>query len=171
MEGPTKTAEENALRACAFTGHRRIPTVAVRPLSELLLRGIDYLYQNGVRTFFAGGALGFDTLAAEAVLSYRKTHPGVRLVLWLPHRGQSERWSTEAILRYRKILAAADSVSYVSDFYYPGVMAVRNRRLIENADACIAYLTEATGGTAGTVALARKKGIPVYNLADRVGRG
>ncbi len=170
MEVRQGSAEEKSPLACAFTGHRAIPTYATKAISDLLLRGIDYLYSRGVRVFYAGGALGFDTLAAETVLAYRKTHPGVRLFLCLPHRGQSERWSTEAILRYRNILSLADGVSYVSDFYYPGVMRERNLRLLENADFCIAYVTEKTGGSVQTVSLAKKKGIPVYNLAERICR-
>ncbi len=157
------------MQSCAFTGHRSISPSHLSYLPMLLRRGIEYLYRAGVRDFYAGGALGFDTLAAEAVLLYRAEHPDTRLHLLLPHKGQEETWRREDILRYRRILDASDSYTYLADAYYDGVMRERNADLVEHADAVIAYyLTR--GGTAQTVAMAKKKGIPVYNLALRLQR-
>ena len=67
--------------------------------------------------------------------------------------------------RYHRLLSEADSVSYLSDYYYDGVMHDRNQALVNAADVCIAYLA-AGGGTAQTVAMAKRKGIAVYNLKD-----
>lgn len=45
-------------------------------MEEVIVR----LHQKcGVRFFGAGGALGFDTLAAEAVIKLRKDYPGLAL--------------------------------------------------------------------------------------------
>lgn len=41
-------------------------------------------------------------------------------------------------------------------------MQFRNQRLVEEADACIAYLRRAPSGTAYTVSRARQKGIEVF---------
>ena len=56
------------MTTCCFTGHRRIPPEVVAPLRERLEAEIESLIRQGVRYFGAGGALGFDPLAAEAVL-------------------------------------------------------------------------------------------------------
>ena len=153
------------MTACAFTGHRRLPKAAEKPLRDLLSRGIAHVYSEGVRDFYAGGALGFDMLAEEEVVCFRKSHPEVKLHLLLPHRGQAERWGFFEVRRYHRLLSEADSVSYLSDYYYDGVMRDRNQALVNAADVCIAYLA-AGGGTAQTVAMAKRKGIAVYNLKD-----
>lgn len=41
---------------------------------------------NGYEVFIAGGAIGFDTLAAETVIKLRNEFPHIRLVLALPAR-------------------------------------------------------------------------------------
>lgn len=153
------------MKTCAFTGHRHLPSSSVNSLSDLLSRGIAYVYSEGVRDFYAGGALGFDMLAEEEVIRFRQSHPDVRLHLLLPHRGQAERWSFSEVRRYHRLLSEADSVTYLSDYYYDGVMRERNQALIDAADVCIAYLVSG-GGTAQTVAMAKRKGIKVYNLKD-----
>ncbi len=153
------------MTACAFTGHRMLAEADIEPLRLLLQRGIAYVYQNGVRRFYAGGALGFDMLAEEEVLSFRKTHPDVTLHLLLPHKGQEARWRYAEKMRYRSLLSRADSVRFLSDAYYDGVMRERNAALVAEADCVIAYLVTG-GGTAQTVSMAKKRGLPVYNLAE-----
>lgn len=55
--------------ACCFTGHREIPPEDREPLRAALLSEIQRLYaEKGVTEFYTGGARGFDTMAAEAVL-------------------------------------------------------------------------------------------------------
>ena len=69
---------------CSFTGHRAIPGGMVDYLLQRIKDGINYLYSHGIRTFLAGGALGFDTLAAKAVIECRSIHEDIRLILVIP---------------------------------------------------------------------------------------
>lgn len=55
-------------KTCCFTGHRAIPARALPALAEELEQTLRRLIGEGMRYFGAGGALGFDTLAAETVL-------------------------------------------------------------------------------------------------------
>ena len=71
-------------KTCCFTGHRRLPSEEIPVLRKRLEEEIRRLYREGFHYFAAGGALGFDTLAALAVLSLRKELPGLRLILVLP---------------------------------------------------------------------------------------
>ena len=65
-------------------------------IRECLKREIEQLYaENGVTTFYAGGAIDFDALASEAVIERRAVHPDIRLVIVMPHKGQVKRWSAE----------------------------------------------------------------------------
>ena len=59
-------------------------------LPRLLVRAITILYGKGVREFRAGGARGFDTLAALTILEFKENHPDVRLVLMLPCKHQDK---------------------------------------------------------------------------------
>ena len=58
-------------KCCCFTGHRRIPEQEMLWVRRRLREEILDLAQKGVDTFLTGGALGFDTLAAQEVLRMR----------------------------------------------------------------------------------------------------
>lgn len=151
--------------AC-FTGHRQIPFGQTILLRHRLDKVIADLVQQGIIYYGAGGALGFDTMAAQTVLSARRKHPQVKLILVLPCPTQADRWPKRDKEIYEEIKTRADKVVYVSDHYTKSCMFQRNRHLVDYSGICIAYLTKATGGTAYTVGYARSKGINVINLAE-----
>ena len=147
---------------CSFSGHRIVKKEHEGALSGLLMRAIEYAYVAGCRRFLSGGAVGFDTYAARAVIAYRDTHPDVRLVLVLPCKNQSDRWSYSDKRQYEEILSLADDVIYLSDTYTDDCMRKRNMRLAEEADILIAYVNRLNSGSAQTVRMA--KGKEIYNL-------
>lgn len=160
---------EKALRekTCCFTGHRNILADHESCLWDLTQRAVIRLVKRGYLYFIAGGALGFDTLAAEVVLALRDMgYPEIKLILAIPCEGQAAAWSAENVKKYERIRADADEVRVLAPRYYDGCMQARNRYMVDRASVCIAYLTETRGGTAGTVRYAEKQGIPVINLAD-----
>lgn len=151
--------------ACAFTGHRKIKAEHGAALSSLLDRAIEYLYGEGCRDFFAGGALGFDTVAAKAVIAFRMLHRDVRLHLVIPCANQSASWSRRDVQMYEYILSAADTVEYIADSYFNGCMLKRNDRLVSSSDIAVAYYDGSQrGGTAYTVRRMKAKGNRVFNL-------
>ena len=77
--------------AC-FTGHRNIQSAELPRLMQRLEETISELVGQGVVNFWSGGATGFDTLAAFAVLTAKKQNPSVRLMMALPCLNQDERW-------------------------------------------------------------------------------
>lgn len=111
--------------------------------------------------------MGFDTLAAQTVLKLRTKYPEIRLVLVLPCKNQTERWSAENKAVYEKVLSAADEVIYTSQAYFKGCMHKRNRYLVDHSNICIYYLTENTGGTAYTVNYAISKQLAIHNMAEK----
>lgn len=153
-------------KACCFTGHRTIPYDMTEYLTKRVTDGLDYLYSQGINTFLAGGAIGFDTLAAKAVIHFRKAHRDVRLVLIIPCQDQTKKWKLADIITYKHIKKQADEVICLSDHYYNGCMHDRNRYLVDHSSACICYLTQPDGGTAFTVKYAKSKGLSVFNLAQ-----
>lgn len=71
-------------RTACFTGHRELPTDDLPEISKRLEDTLVKLIEQGYRYFGAGGALGFDTLAAQVVLRLRERYPQIRLILVLP---------------------------------------------------------------------------------------
>ena len=151
-------------KSCCFTGHRRILPEEQAAVSGRLKDILRQLCEDGCRDFYTGGALGFDTMAAEAVLELRQSRSDVRLHLILPCQDQTRGWKPAEVARYEAVLRAADTVTYTAKVYAPGCMQRRNRALVDAATVCVAYLRRETGGTAYTVQYAQKKGIPVLSV-------
>lgn len=155
-------------KTCIFTGHRVIPFSYMGKLQSALYTQILKLTKHGFTRFGSGGALGFDLMAADIVLSIRQENPQIQLVMFLPCKDQDKLWKKENRLRYREIIAQADEVIYTGECYTPQCMHVRNRYMVDHADFCIAYLERETGGTAYTVRYAMSKGLEIYNLNDEI---
>lgn len=157
-----------------FTGHRVIPPDEKGALLSRLYSCVMELYLSGYRSFICGGAVGFDTEAAECVIAMRERFgDGISLSLYLPCRDQTERWNNiETLRRYKNIQGKADRVEYISDFYTESCMLERNRRMVDDSSLCVAYMTARRGGTAYTVKYAEKSGIRIINLgtADENGQ-
>ena len=152
-------------QTCCFTGHRFIPANDYPEIQKRLESEILQLIHQGVQYFGAGGALGFDTMAALTVLKLRTKFPHIRLISVLPCREQAERWSEEDKKIYNHILHESDKVVYTSNHYHTGCMHKRNRHLVDNSGICICHLTRSSGGTAYTVNYAEQKGLYIINLA------
>lgn len=155
-------------RTVCFTGHREISREHMLALPDLLKAEIARQAEAGAVHFRAGGAVGFDMLAALCVLEQKKLYPHIRLDLILPCRDQAVGWNESNRHAYQFVLENADSTIFLYDKYCEGCMLERDRRLVEGSDACIAFLTRSKGGTAYTVAQALKGGLDFINLFDRI---
>lgn len=156
----------NPAYACCFSGHRRLPAGQLPHLRRQLRQAILDQFAQGRHNFCAGGAMGFDLLAAGEVLALRDGgYPLLRLVLLLPYPGQADRWPAEQRQLYEEQRRRADEVVFTATRYTEGCMLQRDRQLVDNSSFCICYLTRDTGGTAYTVGYARRQGVPVLNLA------
>lgn len=150
--------------ACCFTGHRDIPAAALPGLRARLDDCLYSLIDEGIYRFRAGGARGFDRLAAEQVLEMRHRFDFVQLELILPCHGQTKGWPEDDQLAYRRIMAEADRVVFLQERYTNGCMHRRNLQLLAGSEVCVAYQTHPGGGTGFTVAHARQQGLRVINL-------
>lgn len=151
---------------CCFTGHRIIESKDIPTVIHRLEKTIVSCIDKGYQYFGTGGALGFDTIAANTVLRFRNEYPFIRLILVLPCKQQSSGWDIDDIEEYNRIMAEADKIVYTSQDYFRGCMHKRNRHLIDNSSLCICYLLSDRGGTAYTVNYARKNGVQIINLAE-----
>ena len=148
-----------------FTGHRKIPSEQINDIVQRLKNIIVELINDGYTDFYAGGALGFDTIAAQTVMELKKKYPQIKLILALPCMNQTSGWNESDKRMYECIRAIADKVVYTSDTYFNGCMQKRNRYLVDNSSICVCYLTENKGGTAYTVGYAKSKNLTILNVA------
>lgn len=155
-------------KTACFTGHRKIPPESISELSQRLKNTLLRLIEEGYMYFGAGGALGFDTLAAQCVLSLKNQYTHIKLILVLPCITQTKGWSENDIAIYEEIKSQADKVVYTSREYSRGCMFKRNRRLVDCSSVCVAYLTQEKGGTAYTVNYAKEHGLTFYNIANMI---
>ena len=149
-----------------FTGHRDVYRTEGSDAFAILRATILSFIERGYKFFVTGGALGFDTMAAECVVTLKKEHPEIKLVLMLPCKNQTAKWSVWESKKYSDLLRRADETIYVSEEYSRECMLIRDRAMADASSACIAYCNKSRGGTAYTVTYALKKGIAVTNLAN-----
>ena len=137
----------------SFTGHRQAPYSLIEPLDRI----VRTLIEQGFTTFHSGMALGFDMMAAEAVLRAKQTHPEVRLIAVLPFPEQDSKFSEQTKIRDRQILQQADERVITSPCYTnAGVYHIRNRYLIDHSSFVVCYFNGTPGGTQKTLEYARR---------------
>lgn len=92
-------------KTCCFTGHRSLNGAEKLKVAVRLRKVIKELVKQGIVFYGVGGALGFDTLAAQTVLDMKKEYPQLRLILVLPCEDQTEDGEVR-ILQSMRILNA-----------------------------------------------------------------
>ena len=115
-------------QTCCFTGHRDIAPYTPDTVFEQTKAIVTLLVSKGFKYFGTGGALGFDTIAAQAVLSVKETHPEVKLILVLSCENQTKYWKQQDIDVYNDIKLRADKVKVLAPHYYNGCMQKRNKQ-------------------------------------------
>lgn len=157
-------------KTCFFTGHRKLPSNRLERIKRILeLKIKDLIEYRGVDCFIAGGALGFDMIAAQTVLDLKREYPQIKLYLYLPCYNQSLRWSAENQYKWHMMMSKVDGYIYVTEGGYTGdCMKKRNRRMAEDSEYCIAYCVMSASGTGSTLAYAEALNRSIYNIADDI---
>ena len=153
-------------KTICFTGHRDMK--APKWVRSKLAETIEKYIQNGYDTFLAGGARGFDNLAADVVIGLKEKYPNIRLIVVLPfsnHYKHEKNWNADEIKEYKSVLKRADEKITLLKEYESGSYFKRNRYLVDNSSLCIAYHRRNGSGTAYTVNYAELSKIQVINLA------
>lgn len=156
--------------SCFFSGHRILEKREAQLMKSLLREEILNKINAGVTRFIAGGAIGFDTLAAEQVIDIKEDYQHIQLILYLPCKNHFARWNANDVERFDEIKSQADEVKYIYEGkYIPGCMQMRNNAMVKDSDCGIVYLARRmNSGSAQTVSYAKEKGIPVFNIVDEM---
>ena len=100
-------------KTVCFTGHRKIPYNQLNSIAVRLNETVEKLILSGYCNFAAGGALGFDTMAAECVLKLKKYIPVLNW-FWSCHALLRQRTGVKKILRFTKKLKIRLIKYYIS---------------------------------------------------------
>lgn len=150
-------------KTVCFSGHRILKLSDVKKsLNQAILSSIE----EGKTTFLAGGALGFDTIAAHQIMCLKNDFSALKLFLVLPcpPEEQTKYWTENQKKEYSEILNQADEVKILSPHYTKTCMLERNRFMVDNSSQLICYLRRNRGGTFYTVNYAEKSGVPIVRL-------
>lgn len=154
-------------RSCCFTGHRpeklTTPETVVR---ARLAEAIEAAVREGKTRFISGMARGVDLWAAQEVLKARNRHPGIQLVAAVPFDGVEERWSPRWRAAFREVIGEASEIHFFGTRFRYSTFETRNRYMVDHASLVIALCSHPTGGTARTLAYARKLGRAILLLPD-----
>ena len=153
-------------RTACFTGHR-ILQEPENVIADRLTVVLKELIAQGYCYFGAGGARGFDSIAARVVLALKANYPHIHLILVLPFYNQYEveqGWSSKEIEEYNFLRKSASKVVHLQETYSRGCYYRRNEYLVNGSSLCIAYQYKDTGGTAYTIKYAASQGIKILKL-------
>ncbi|MDF2686397.1 MAG: hypothetical protein K0S55_1578 [Clostridia bacterium] len=159
-------------KVCAFSGYRpqKLPFTSEDDdkciyLKNELRREIIIAIESGYKNFISGMALGVDIWAAELVIEIKNLYEPwgekIKLFAAVPCPEQSSRWQEWQKEHYNDILECCEKIFVVSDKYTPECMNNRNGFMVERANMLIAVYDGKAGGTANTIAMANRKGIPI----------
>lgn len=160
--------DNDKITTVCFTGHREIAEDKREKIENALASIVASLYARGARIFKTGGALGFDTMAAIAVIALRAEtgDDEIKLKLYLPAPDQADNFSESDKKVYEIIKEQASDVFYSSNESNTDSFLARNHRLVEGSEVCVAYCTESKGGSYYTCRLALSDGVELINIAD-----
>ena len=155
----------NKSQSVAFTGHRNIIGNKRPELRVAVDNALIELYQSGYRNFISGMAMGFDLLAASAVIALKRRFSDVKLIAVVPYRNQSEKFSEYEQKRYQYALQNADEVIVLREKYSNGCLLRRNDYMLAHASGLIAFYDgKPKGGTFYTIRKASESSMPIINL-------
>ena len=157
---------------CCFTGHRpdklpwhdREEDPCCLALKTRLSAAVAEAYEQGMRHFMCGMALGADFYFCESVLALRLQRPEITLEAVLPCEEQAAHWRERDRNRYFNLVAQCDIETMVQHHYDRGCMLRRNRYMVDHSSLVIAVYNGILSGTMYTVSYAMKKGLDIVIL-------
>ncbi len=163
-------------KSCAITGHRptrfkwkyKEENTGCKRLKKRLHDQFISLYEQGVRRFYVGGALGTDMWSGEILLRL-KEQPGyadIELVVALPFEGHDAEWDARSKSRLKFLIAHSAEAVTVGTTAEPAAICYKKRNyyMVDRADCLLAVYDNdrsIRSGTGMTVNYAKKKGLPI----------
>lgn len=136
-------------------------------LSEEIETIILKYYSQGYTYFMSGMAIGFDLLAAEAVIRLQPLYSGLKLIAAIPFPEHSKHYNDEDKRRYENILQQCEATILVNLEKHWGSYQRGVDFLIDQSSCIIAYFDGIRrGSTEYTVEHAKLRRMPLSNVFD-----
>jgi len=126
------------------------------------------LYEQGVRRFYVGGALGVDQWAGEILLRLKEQseYGDIELVVALPFEGHDTEWDARSKTRLRFLVDHSVETVTVGTTAEPAAVCYKKRNyyMVDHADCLLAVYDNdrsIRSGTGMTVNYAKSKGLPI----------
>ena len=143
-----------------FCGHSNylFSDEEMEKLKQLLIKEIR---KNPTCRFYLGGYGDFDSLCLRTLQDLKKDFPEIELLFITPYLDKN--YSKLELAKY-----------YYDDVIFPPIENVprkfailkRNEWMVDYADLVIAYVKYSWGGAAKTVEYAKRKKVPMINIAQ-----
>lgn len=155
---------DEIVKTCCFTGPRpkNYPwgrdKECEAKIEEKLKIAVQEAVERGYRHFISGMAAGIDLLSAKIVLQLREDMLEMEITLEaaIPFLFQSKRWKEETKREYEIILSQCDKVHYIADAFSLEAYKKRDKYMVDKSSLLIAVEGKPNGGTARTIAYARR---------------
>ncbi len=166
------------MQVCAVTGYRpsRFPfkgnedDIRCKKLKEEIKKEVKYLYEQGVHTFWLGGAEGVDMWAGEILIQLKsyKAYNDIKIMLAIPFEGYNKNWKDTSIKRLENIKKNSEEIIIVGSNKEPKEEQYRkrNKYMTDKADCLLTVFDKekiiVRSGTNMTFQFALKKGISIF---------
>lgn len=155
---------DEIVKTCCFTGPRpknypwENDKECEAKIAEKLNIAVQEAIKRGYRHFISGMAAGIDLLAAKIVLQLREDmlERGIVLEAAIPFPDQPRRWKEQTKREYASILSRCDKVHYIADAFSLEAYKKRDKYMVDKSSLLIAVEGKPNGGTARTIAYARR---------------
>lgn len=163
------------MQVCAITGHRpsrfrfkhKENTSGCKRLKKRLREQMEWLYAQGIRVFWVGGALGVDMWAGEILLRMKELpeYSDLELHIALPGPEHDKLWDARSKTRMAFLIRHSTECVIVGTSLAPADYRKRNQYMVDRADILLAVYDNdhsIRSGTGMTVNYAcKKKGLPI----------
>lgn len=158
-------------KAVAFSGYHpeKLPDSgaddanSIQKLQNELHNIIVESVSDGFDTFLCDMAEGFDMFAADEVIKVKEQNQSIKLVVIIPF--DDGKTKNEY---YNLILSNADEKIVLAEKYSKSTYYVRNEYMVDNCKRLICYYDGRYGGTEHSIDYAKKKGVEVINIWERI---
>lgn len=145
-------------KSLAVTGHRILEKNFDR---DLLKKELLNLVEIGFNKFYVGMALGFDT-ECFLILEKIREEKDIKIIACIPCVSQSEKFNKKQKELYKKMINNSDEIVIVQENYDEFCMKKRNKYMVDNSSAVLAYLNRSISGTYQTVKYAIENDKKIY---------
>ena len=141
------------LKAATFIGHRDLPVFDNSKLKDCIRILIE---EHNYKRFLCGGMGNFDNMCARAVWELKQLHPHIQNHLVIPYLS----FTVQNPFYYDEIIFPAE----LEGVYFKKCIFLRNKYLIDHADAAICCINHSWGGAYKTYLYAKSNQIEIFDL-------